>query len=286
MEIKQLEYFRTIVEEGTISGAARVLHMTQPPLSYQMKMLEEELQVQLFCRGTKKITLTEAGRVLYTRSGSLLTMADITKREVIKTSQAATIHLGMTPSTVLMMAGQLKRFMEHHPEIHFDIHDGTTFTLKSQLENRLVDITTLRTPIALGGFCSKTLAREPLLAMTAKERMDGEAHALDLTELSRQRIILSRRYRKYVLSALEDAGLPGDIYYECEDARTALTLAENGLGTAILPASMRQLSEKTCAREIHGTDFVTEILLVWRDEKLPAEVQMFLEEFELEEGER
>lgn len=282
MEIKQLEYFRTIVEEGTISGAARVLHMTQPPLSYQMKMLEEELQVQLFCRGTKKITLTEAGRVLYTRSGSLLTMADITKREVIKTSQAATIHLGMTPSTVLMMAGQLKRFMEHHPEIHFDIHDGTTFTLKSQLENRLVDITTLRTPIALSGFCSKTLAREPLLAMTAKERVDGEAHALDLTELSRQRIILSRRYRKYVLSALEDAGLPGDIYYECEDARTALTLAENGLGTAILPASMRQLSEKTCAREIHGTDFVTEILLVWRDEKLSAEVQMFLEEFELE----
>lgn len=118
--------------------------------------------------------------------------------------------------------------------------------------------------------------------MTAKERVDEEAHALDLTELSRQRIILSRRYRKYVLSAFEDAGLPGDIYYECEDARTALTLAENGLGTAILPASMRQLSEKTCAREIHGTDFVTEILLVWRDEKLPAEVQMFLEEYDLE----
>ena len=45
MEIRQLEYFRAIVDAGTISGAARVLHMTQPPLSYQMKMLEEELQV-------------------------------------------------------------------------------------------------------------------------------------------------------------------------------------------------------------------------------------------------
>ena len=43
--------FRAIVDEGTISGAARTLHMTQPPLSYQMKMLEEELQVQLFIRG-------------------------------------------------------------------------------------------------------------------------------------------------------------------------------------------------------------------------------------------
>ena len=97
MDVKQLEYFRAIVDAGTISGAARVLHMTQPPLSYQVKMLEEELQVQLFLRGTKKITLTEAGKTLYDRAGSLLTMADITKREVIKASQAATIHIGFTP---------------------------------------------------------------------------------------------------------------------------------------------------------------------------------------------
>ena len=57
MEIKQLEYFRAIVDEGNVSAAARALHMTQPPLSYQMKMLEEELQVQLFIRGTKRITM-------------------------------------------------------------------------------------------------------------------------------------------------------------------------------------------------------------------------------------
>lgn len=69
MDVKQLEYFRAIVDAGTISGAARVLHMTQPPLSYQVKMLEEELQVQLFLRGTKKITLTEAGKTLYERQG-------------------------------------------------------------------------------------------------------------------------------------------------------------------------------------------------------------------------
>ena len=69
MEIRQLEYFRAIVDAGTISGAARVLHMTQPPLSYQMKMLEEELQVSLFLRGTKKITLTDAGKTVYLQTG-------------------------------------------------------------------------------------------------------------------------------------------------------------------------------------------------------------------------
>ena len=54
MELRQLEYFRAIVDAGTISGAARMLHMTQPPLSYQLKMLEEELQVPLLVRVQRK----------------------------------------------------------------------------------------------------------------------------------------------------------------------------------------------------------------------------------------
>ena len=76
--------------------------MTQPPLSYQIKMLEEELGVKLFVRGAKNTTLTEAGKALYIRAGSLLTMADITKREVIKANEVATIHIGLAPSTVSM----------------------------------------------------------------------------------------------------------------------------------------------------------------------------------------
>ena len=67
MEIRQLEYFRAIVDAGTISGAARELHMTQPPLSYQMKMLEEELQVPLFIRGMKHHT--DGGRKNALRTG-------------------------------------------------------------------------------------------------------------------------------------------------------------------------------------------------------------------------
>ena len=135
MEIRQLEYFRAIVDAGTISGAARELHMTQPPLSYQMKMLEEELQVPLFIRGMKHITLTEAGKTLYEQAGKILMLSEVTKREVIKSSQAATIHIGMTPSTVSMMSHYLMRFAKSHPNIHFDIHEGSTFTMRDQLEN-------------------------------------------------------------------------------------------------------------------------------------------------------
>lgn len=278
MEMKQLEYFCSIVEAGTISGAAKALHMTQPPLSYQMKMLEDELEVQLFLRGTKKITLTEAGVALYERAESLLKMADITKREVFRIGTAATIHIGITPSSVSMMAEYLARFAQKFPAIHFDIHEGSTFALREQLENQVVDITTLRTPLIIKGYETKSLATEKLLimALPAHEIMQQDPHNLTLKTLSQYKIILSRRYRSYVLSAFEKKGIFCDIYCECQDARTALTLAENGLGVAVLPASMQKLTSRVVCREIIDADLTTEILLAWRKERLPAEVQEFL----------
>lgn len=277
MELKQLEYFRAIVDAGTISGAARELHMTQPPLSYQMKMLESELQVPLFLRGTKRIILTEAGKTLYEQAGNLLMLTDLTKREVIKSSQAATLHIGMTPSTVSMMSDYLLRFARKYPQVHFDVHEGSTFTLKDQLENRMIDLTTLRTPIALNGCETRSLAKESLLAMAVPEYplLKGRS-SIRLQELSEQPLILSHRYRKYMLTAFERAGLVCDIYFACEDARTAMTMAEKGLGIAILPASMLELSDRLKSCTISNTDLTTEILLAWRKGRLPAEIQDFL----------
>lgn len=214
MEIKQLEYFRAIVDAGTISGAARNLHMTQPPLSYQIKMLEEELGVKLFVRGAKNITLTEAGKALYIRAGSLLTMADIT---------------------------------------------------------------TLRTPISVNGYASHILMTDELCAMSVLQEKWGENGVLTLEQLSGEPLILSHRYRGFLLSAFERKGLSVDIYYECEDARTAMTLAENGLGIAILPASMRPLADKCFVYKIDSDELITEVLLAWNKEKVTDEIKEFLE---------
>ena len=72
MELKQLYEFVTVVREGTISGAARKLNLSQPPLSAQMKQLEKEFGCLLFERGPRKIVLTEAGRLLYERALTML----------------------------------------------------------------------------------------------------------------------------------------------------------------------------------------------------------------------
>ena len=277
MELRQLEYFRAIVDSGTISGAARELHMTQPPLSYQMKMLEAELQVPLFLRGTKKITLTEAGKTLYEQAGKLLMMSELTRREVLKSGQEATLHIGMTPSTVSMMSDYLIRFAEKYPQIHFDIHEGSTFTLKEQLENQQIDLTTLRTPVVLNGCETRLLAREKLMAMANLEcQTFQKCSSITLSDLANQPLILSHRYQKYMSSAFEQAGLVCDFYCICEDARTALTMAEKGLGVAILPDSMLQFSDKMKGCSISDADLSTEILLAWKKGRQSDEVREFL----------
>ena len=255
--------------------------MTQPPLSYQIKMLEEELQVSLFLRGTKKITLTEAGKTLYEQAGKILTLTDLTKSEVIKSSQAATLHIGMTPSTVPMMSDYLLQFSRLYPQIRFDVHEGSTFTLKDHLENQQIDVTTLRTPIALNGCETRLLAKEELMAMASPDYPSlQKKDSVCVQELMEQPLILSHRYYKYMLTVFEKAGVAQDFYCSCEDARTALILAEKGIGIAILPASMQEFSRNLKAYRIEDADLSTEILLAWRKGRIPVEVQAFLEMLE------
>ena len=82
MDLKQLEYFVTVINEGTISSAARKLNLSQPPLSAQMKSLEQEIGSQLFFRGPRQIELTEAGRILYERSKDILDLSSRTLQEL------------------------------------------------------------------------------------------------------------------------------------------------------------------------------------------------------------
>lgn len=80
MDIRSMQYYLAVVREGTISGAAEVLHVAQPSLSRQMKDLEEELGISLFERGNRKITLTEEGMVLRRRAEEMVRLMQMTKK--------------------------------------------------------------------------------------------------------------------------------------------------------------------------------------------------------------
>ena len=100
MDIKQLKYFVAIIEGGTITGAAKLLHVSQPPLSNQMRLLENELGAELFRRGARHITLTEAGEVLYRYAVEILELEHVAKEEIgsMRAGQKGNLRLGLVSS--------------------------------------------------------------------------------------------------------------------------------------------------------------------------------------------
>ena len=113
MDIRQMLYFTTIDEDGIISAAAKKLHLSQPPLSYQMKLLEEELHLPLIERSARGIELTEAGRVLYKRAQGILELSELTRKEkhAIASGYTGTLHNGTESSSgASLLGGRIPAF--------------------------------------------------------------------------------------------------------------------------------------------------------------------------------
>ena len=275
MEIRQLEYFRAIVDAGTISAAARNLHMTQPPLSYQIRQLENELNVKLFDRTSKGVTLTEAGKLLYDRSGNLLEYARSTELEVSKTGKKRILRIGLTPTTVDTIMPYISQFSKKNPDVNFEVHDGITYSLYQYLLDGIIDISVARTPLRLDEVSYMELCSEPMIAVSAPE---NTASSLKLADLLHRPLILYRRYEELIMNTFHAQNMNPDIFCVCDDPRGAMLWAKEDLATAIFPQSMASLCDGLCIQELDEPDLVTKILLIWAKGKKPVPlVQEFLD---------
>mgnify|MGYP000113355548 FL=1 len=275
MEIRQLEYFRKIAETGSINAAAKLLNMSQPPLSYQLKLLEEELDVRLFDRSRQGVSLTEAGKLLYQRSGELLQFADSAKFEVTQTGRRQVLRLGMTSTTVGPILPKIAAFTKAHPDVSFEVHDGSTFSMMDLLLRGILDVSVVRTPVQLDKVAHTVLCEEPMIAVSHPG--SGESGDIRLTALTQVPLILYRRYERFILDAFHAQNLEPNVLCVCDDARDAMQWAEQGLATAIFPKSMEDLCRALTIRPIAEASLKTKILLIWHSEKAPRPlVQDFL----------
>ena len=275
MEIRQLEYFRKIAETGSINAAAKLLNMSQPPLSYQLKLLEEELDVRLFDRSRQGVSLTEAGKLLYQRSGELLQFADSAKFEVTQTGRRQVLRLGMTSTTVGPILPKIAAFTKAHPDVSFEVHDGSTFSMMDLLHRGILDVSVVRTPVQLDKVAHTVLCEEPMIAVSHPG--SGESGDIRLTALTQVPLILYRRYERFILDAFHAQNLEPNVLCVCDDARDAMQWAEQGLATAIFPKSMEDLCRALTIRPIAEASLKTKILLIWHSETAPRPlVQDFL----------
>ena len=270
MDLKQLEYFSAIVEEGSISAAAKHLHISQPPLSAQLHRLEEELGAPLMERGPRRCTPTEAGRVLYQRAKQLLVLADAARDEVgqLGGGVRGTLRLGLISSCgPTLLTPAFSDFFRRFPQLRLELREGNTYQLVELLRTGAIEAAVLRTPFPQEGLDCRRISQEPLAAVgdpaLFEKLPDGP---LPLAALSGVPVVFYRRFEGLLKNAFRREGAQLVARCIAEDARTALALAQAGLGLALVPRTAAALGHGTLIlQEIDAPELVTQVTVAFRE---------------------
>ena len=248
--------------------------MSQPPLSYQIKQLEAELNVKLFERTRAGVTLTEAGKLLYDRTENILNYVRSTELEVSKAGKKQVLRIGITPTTVTTIMPCISRFSRENPDVNFEVRDAITFTLLGYLMDGIVDVSVVRTPIKLEGLNYLELDEESMIAVLPPEsgKKRTKKEGISLTELTDRPLIIYRRYEEFLMKAFSEKNLQPDIFCVCDDPRDAMLWVQEGLATAVFPRSMKDLCTDLPIRIIEEEKLKTRILLAWKKDRRPSAV--------------
>lgn len=267
MDLKQLEYFITIVNEGNISRAARELHISQPPLSNQMKLLEEELGTVLFERGSRSIELTMEGKIFYERANTIVNLADSTIREIrsLNKKEKGTLRLGLISSSGEYIMNILNSFNEEYPNVKYEIYEGNSYQLVELLRSRAIDLAIVRTPFNSEGFKCIYLNNDPILAVGDKKFFDNiDEDKINAKELIDKPLLIYRRWEGVIVNIFHNFGEYPNIKCINDDARTTLDWAKKGFGIGLMPKSIVNGSYKNLVskRLIAGDEFNTSLVLI------------------------
>ena len=266
MDIKQLYYFVTVVEEGNISSAAKKLHMSQPPLSTQIHNLEEELGCVLFERGARKIQLTEAGSMLYTKALAVIDMASIIKKELKDYSSGVSgvLRLGIVSSVEeAALEMWIEGFHSLYPDIRFDISEANTYEMLEKLRSNMLELAFVRTPFMSDDMDMLPLKTEKMYAVGSKDFLEGRK-TVTASELAGLPLIIYKRWEGIFRDIFADEGAEAKIVCLNEDARTTAAWARRGIGVGILPESaLGMIRDKNIVNaEIADSRFSSEIYLI------------------------
>lgn len=152
MELRVLRYFLGVAGEGSMTGAARLLHVTQPTLSRQLRELEEELGQKLFIRGSHSLSLTPEGMVLRRRAEEILGMVRKTESEFSSMVEAVggEVYIGGGETEAMRrIARMIRELRVEHPAIRFHFFSGNAEDVTERLDRGLLDFGVLIQPVDL-----------------------------------------------------------------------------------------------------------------------------------------
>jgi DNA-binding transcriptional LysR family regulator len=243
MELAQLKYFVTIAETLSFTGAAELVHVSQPALSYQMKRLEAELGVKLFNRHGRSISLTPDGEILLPMAQEVLSRANEAVRTVRDHSgvEAGEVTMGVAPSVATyLMPDLLASFHNVFPRVRVDLVEDGDLQLQQRVLTGSMDFAIVGNPGSPQSLDVTPLGSEDLLAVTSQTHRFADHILIDLVALRNESFVLPsgpHQLPTQVVHACRRAGFEPNVAYRAASLETLKNLVRVGLGISILPGT-------------------------------------------------
>ena len=247
MDIRQLRYFATVAEELHFGRAAKRLNISQPPLSQQIRALEEEIGVQLLNRTTQSVRLTESGKVVLVDVYRLLEQFEQIKVNARRVSAEAGVRLRVGAISTLMMGvlpEVLRQFRRQQPDIDISLHEVDTEGGIALLRKGELEVALVRPEHSTAEFRSASLGTDHFVAAVPEDHPLAARRDIDLLKLKDEPlIVLSRQMlpRPYdtIVSACLQAGFTPNLAIHSPTVRSQIASVRCGLGIALVPSSLR-----------------------------------------------
>ena len=277
MELRTLHYFTVVAQELNITRAAEKLNMSQPPLSNQIKALEEELGVQLFIRGKRRLELTEEGGLLLRRAVQIQELADKTRQEIasLREGMTGTIYLSMVEGRAPFLAAQwIAGFQEEFPLVRYNLWNGSSDDVLDRLHKGLADLAVIAAPYDTEHLEGFSVGQEPWAAMLhpdhplAKE--PGEAIPLSCL-VGEPLIVPSRKSRiESIRRWFGDIRAEPRILCEMSNYMDAVALTSQGVGVSIFPQTVGVSNGLVVSKVVTQPARQAEYILVWNKGQAPS----------------
>lgn len=275
-ELRHLRYFTAVAEELHFGRAAERLHISQPPLSQQIRALEDIIGAKLFERDNRNVRLTKTGEMFLKEACLVLNQAERASEKVLRMQQGllGEVTIGFTSSAPFIspVSRALRSFRQLHPQVHITMREINS---RPQIEPLLageLDFGVMRNTPLPATLQHRLLLQEPLVAVVPEEHALSTLSpgTLSYRHLAEEPFVFFSRevgtaLYDEILTRLAKAGIVPYITQEVGEAMTIIGLVSSGLGVSILPASFARLRIAGVRYiTLTDTDATTEVWLVHR----------------------
>jgi len=248
MELRHLRYFTMLAQELSFTRAAQRLHVSQPPLSQQIRALEDEVGTPLFVRTSRRVELTAAGTVFLAHARAILERVDqaLGQARAAGAGRAGHLEIGLSGSLLLGPLPQLiAAYRRSYPDVGVMLHEMTPTAQLAALRDRRIDLSFSRTAVHDEFLVSELFWPDPVVLALPRGHQLTANRTLALRDLKDEEFVTLRldssEFARYLHACCVEAGFAPRASQQVVESQAIPSLVAAGLGVALVPASLQRV---------------------------------------------